>query len=537
MNTLVLHLAEDAYNGDAVASIAIDGGKSSLVVVTSSHAAGAVLDWPCGSYDDGAHQVSVSFINDSWGGTPALDRNLYLVGATFGGVAVPGATASLFADGTFTFTIPAGIALTLANLAAREDREDAEIAALEAKVAALSPAPIVMPPPVVTPPVVVAAPPAPPPVTVPATPIAPVVLKPIVLTVGPSDQFPRLIDAFDSVSQQLYDKAPVDISMIVDPAGSYPNQESGHYLNVGWPIFDGVLNSKFSISSKVPGKLVNLPITTPSALYYGKGILIVESFDFTASWIRWTGARRGDVDGNYSGMRLEDSSGATWSNTVTFDHNLFDNDDDGVLIGNTPGQNVVFTGCEFANDGVGDGRAHNVYVGTIASVLFDGCYSHDCTIGHLLKSRADVTTIRNTRLFGNAGTESACLDTPNGGIVDIENVIMAKSPGSDAGWIWHYAGENHDTDGGPQFRPVSSIKVRGLTMIAPPSLVRHPDWGIQGFVNMSGDPVASGKGSYLVTPDYQDVKTFGLTAAQVGFANYTPLATMPVLDLTSPVAQ
>jgi V8-like Glu-specific endopeptidase len=48
--------------------------------------------WP------GQHTVTVQFINNLDGGTPETDRNLYVEGVSWNGVAVPGGTASLLSD-------------------------------------------------------------------------------------------------------------------------------------------------------------------------------------------------------------------------------------------------------------------------------------------------------------------------------------------------------------------------------------------------------------------------------------------------------
>ena len=158
-------------------------------------------------------------------------------------------------------------------------------------------------------------------------------------------------------------------------------------------------------------------------------------------------------------------------------------------------------------------------------------------IGHLLKTRAAKTVICNTRLLGNGGTESACLDVPDAGILDIDGLVCEKSPGTDAAWIIHYAGENQD-QAGMLFHAQSSIRIRNLTMIAPPKRTRYNGGGqMQGFVNQSGLGVeASGKGSFLVPADAENVKTFGLVDEQIGLP-HTVLASRPLLDLKSPVRE
>jgi hypothetical protein len=105
-DTLVLRLAEDAWNGHAQFAVAVDGteigrGQS----VTAAHGAGQAQDFTYhGDFGAGAHKVEVTFLNDAWGGTQATDRNLYVEGIVFNGTTV-GAKAALLhtgADAVFT---------------------------------------------------------------------------------------------------------------------------------------------------------------------------------------------------------------------------------------------------------------------------------------------------------------------------------------------------------------------------------------------------------------------------------------------------
>jgi hypothetical protein len=175
-----------------------------------------------------------------------------------------------------------------------------------------------------------------------------------------------------------------------------------------------------------------------------------------------------------------------------------------------------------------------VYFGEGDLLRVEDTLSTRCNIGHLLKSRAAKTIIRNTRLIGNGGSESACLDVPDGGVLDIDGLMCEKSAGTDAGWVIHYAGENQDAAGIP-FHVPSSIKIRNLTMIAPRVMTKYPGGAVQGFANQSGlGEKASGKGSFLVKPEATNVKAFGFTAGNVGLP-CTTLTAKPALDPKSPV--
>ena len=111
-DSLVLKISQDAYNGDAQYTVAVDGRQvGGTLTAKASHAAGqsdAVT--VKGDWADGAHTATVTFLNDDWGGTPSTDRNLYLDGATYNGADVSGAAKSLMSAGpaSFGFTDGAG---------------------------------------------------------------------------------------------------------------------------------------------------------------------------------------------------------------------------------------------------------------------------------------------------------------------------------------------------------------------------------------------------------------------------------------------
>ncbi|MDB5406516.1 MAG: Hemolysin-type calcium-binding protein [Rhodospirillales bacterium] len=118
-DTLVLHLSEDAYNGDAQFTVALDGVTlGSPTAVSVLHSTGQFQDFTySGNFGAGPHTVAINFVNDSYGGSPSKDRNLYVGGIDFDGQhyagtaaqdnASGGATdpndAPMFSNGTVTF--------------------------------------------------------------------------------------------------------------------------------------------------------------------------------------------------------------------------------------------------------------------------------------------------------------------------------------------------------------------------------------------------------------------------------------------------
>ncbi|WP_336489393.1 family 16 glycosylhydrolase [Methylobacterium nigriterrae] len=95
-DTLVLKVAQDAYQGDAKFIVKVDGQQIGEVhTAHASHASGA---WDTVSVDgdfSNAQTISVSFINDRWDGTDATDRNLYVGGISLGGETLKGSEADV----------------------------------------------------------------------------------------------------------------------------------------------------------------------------------------------------------------------------------------------------------------------------------------------------------------------------------------------------------------------------------------------------------------------------------------------------------
>lgn len=121
-DTLVLHLSEDAWSGDAQFTLDIDGAQiAGPTAVTVAHTSGNFQDFTfTGDFGAGPHMVAIHFINDAWGGTPGTDRNLYVGGIDFDGVHYAGKmaqndalsgnpdtdpnAAEMYGNGTVTFS-------------------------------------------------------------------------------------------------------------------------------------------------------------------------------------------------------------------------------------------------------------------------------------------------------------------------------------------------------------------------------------------------------------------------------------------------
>jgi hypothetical protein len=104
-DTLVLKISEDAYNGHALYTISVDGKQiGTTLTAGASHAAGQDdIITVKGDWGTGTHKVTVTFLNDAYGGSASLDRNLHVDGITYNGTALAKGTADLGRNGSVDF--------------------------------------------------------------------------------------------------------------------------------------------------------------------------------------------------------------------------------------------------------------------------------------------------------------------------------------------------------------------------------------------------------------------------------------------------
>jgi hypothetical protein len=121
--TLVLKLSEDAFQGDAQYQLSVDGvAVGGVRTATASHQAGlSETVSVSGSWGAGPHTVGVNFLNDSYGGSVAMDRNLYVDSLSLGGVVATGAPASLLSNGQVNFLVPAAATPASTSVSATGD--------------------------------------------------------------------------------------------------------------------------------------------------------------------------------------------------------------------------------------------------------------------------------------------------------------------------------------------------------------------------------------------------------------------------------
>jgi len=267
------------------------------------------------------------------------------------------------------------------------------------------------------------------------------------------------------------------------------------------------INTKITIQGV--GGMVNLVATVPPP--DGKAYFTTNT-DVSLDHLAFSGVQVADQNG--AGIRYQGGN-------LTVTDCYFHDNQDGIL--GTPGVagtgTVTIKNSEFAHNGAGDGYSHNIYIGDVASLVIDNSYFHDAVVGHEIKSRAEQTTITNSRIQdGPSGTASYSIDLPNGGTAVIQNNTIEKGPNAQNPAIIAYGEEGN-------LRSNSSLTVTGNTILNDlNSGSSVAVWNAAGArANVTGNA------------------TYGLSAGQIirGVASVpgnTTLVAEPALVTTSPWA-
>ena len=248
----------------------------------------------------------------------------------------------------------------------------------------------------------------PPVTTTPTEPTSPPVTTPAPTTtalhVGPGQTYATPCAAFAAAA----DGAVIEI----DAAGSYAGDVCG------------------SARSNLTIRGVNgrPRIDAAGANAMGKGVWVVQGNNTTIENVEIFGARVADQNG--AALRLDGLH-------LTLRGSYLHDNENGILTNNDGVSNIVIEHTEFAHNGHGDGYTHNLYIGHVASLVFQYNYSHDANIGHNLKSRAETNTVAYNR-FSTEGTGSPSyeIDLPNAGLAYvIGNVIEQPANNQNSGML------------------------------------------------------------------------------------------------------
>lgn len=153
-----------------------------------------------------------------------------------------------------------------------------------------------------------------------------------------------------------------------------------------------------------------------------KALWVIDANNTIINNIEFTGASVPDKNG--AGIRLE-------GRNLTIRNSYFHDNQDGILTQEANSGNILIEYSEFASNGAGDGKSHNIYINAADSFTFRYSTSHDARLGHLLKSRATVTNILYDFIYDGANANSSYeLDFPNAGTVNVVGSVVAQGPHS-----------------------------------------------------------------------------------------------------------
>ena len=274
--------------------------------------------------------------------------------------------------------------------------------------------------------------------------------------------------------------------------------QAGTYVN----DFAAV-NTKITIQGV--GGMAHLVATIPPP--DGKSILTINT-DVTLDHLEFSGAAVADRNG--AGVRYQGGN-------LTVTNSYFHDNENGILGNASPTGTVTIRSSEFAHNGEGSGSTHNIYIGDVASLTIDGSYFHDAVVGHEIKSRAENTTITNSRIQdGPNATSSYSIDAPNGGNVLIQGNVIQQGPASQNPAIIAF-GEEGNVHAG------SVLNVTGNTIL---NDLQSPS--LAAVWNASSAPATATNNRLYGVPAAQ------VTRGSVAVSGSTVLATEPALVTTSP---
>ncbi|MES2321754.1 MAG: right-handed parallel beta-helix repeat-containing protein [Pseudomonadota bacterium] len=165
----------------------------------------------------------------------------------------------------------------------------------------------------------------------------------------------------------------------------------------------------------------------------GKGTWVVLGHNITIENVEMLGAKVPDRNG--AALRLE-GTGFTLRGSYLHDN------ENGILGGANAASDILIETSEFSRNGFGTGQTHNVYIGTVRSLVFRYNYTHDAHVGHNLKSRAQSNQILYNRFSGTGlGQPSYEIDLPNAGLSRVSGNVIRQPAANQNATLLSYGAE------------------------------------------------------------------------------------------------
>jgi hypothetical protein len=261
----------------------------------------------------------------------------------------------------------------------------------------------------------------------------------------------------------------------------------------------------------------------PAQPAQGKAIWVISGSNVVVENVEMSGARVPARNG--AGIRAQGRG-------LTVRASCFHDNENGILTSNDPANWLVVEFSEFARNGFGDGKSHNIYVGRVSRFEMRFSYSHGARQGHLVKSRAATNLIEFNRLIDDAdGTASYELDLPSGGDSLVRGNIIVQGAASPNQTMVSFAAEKKDLQPGHltmAFNTLYSARRNPVFVVnrspEPAVLVNNLYAGAAG-TPVNGEAVESGNLLIVGNAAFADVST----------SNFVPLPTSAAVDAAKPV--
>lgn len=184
----------------------------------------------------------------------------------------------------------------------------------------------------------------------------------------------------------------------------------------------------------------------------GKAIWVIRDGDIRIENIEFSGSRV--PAGNGAGIRFERGK-LTIRNCAFIDNQM------GILTSNDPDSQLVIENSRFADaPRQMHSLPHLLYIGRIDKVTITGSRFENGYRGHLVKSRARQSTIRDNHIVdGLEGEASYEIDLPNGGIARITGNTVGQSAKTQNPVLISYGAEGN-------VWPENSLTLEGNTLIS-----------------------------------------------------------------------